>query len=483
MDDLMSNDFKNEHFTKDLFGNNYKYEKNKDIKDIFDSDPLYDLINKYKKRLQEIKEWQTNFKNDNLSQSDREILLLTEKIKNKKIPNPSESDIKNNYENNIKLAKDFLKVNCIKKNLTTLENNSNASININNIINTNESTYSILKDSTIKDLNNNITMMEKKYMKTVPNFAKKIAIASKRNNCNSNDVNLRRNNLTSRLNNNNYSTENYFNLGNNSVKSLELKLAKKRIKIKNLKLNLDLLSKENQNLKKYINELEEKIEIFNLNKKTNILNQDNINKREEEMINKIKLLTKEIALKNAQIDRMKNCNLDKFKIQDLLNENKDKNKDIKIEVNEKEDFKAYINNTDRILFTINYFIKKIYNMIPSLSNLENFVEVKEPYQLQVHLINIENFISEYIIYNSNKKSKFLIDFEKSKNNQYFGDADRKREIEEEKMINDVCRQQNIYLFKDVNSKRKLKKKKSFNSSKGKKTISERKNSKNKNKQK
>ena len=246
-----------------------------------------------------------------------------------------------------------------------------------------------------------------------------------------------------------------------------------------MKLNLDLLSKENQNLKKYINELEEKIEIFNLNKKTNILNQDNINKREEEMINKIKLLTKEIALKNAQIDRMKNCNLDKFKIQDLLNENKDKNKDIKIEVNEKEDFKAYINNTDRILFTINYFIKKIYNMIPSLSNLENFVEVKEPYQLQVHLINIENFINEYIIYNSNKKSKFLIDFEKSKNNQYFVDADRKREIEEEKMINDVCRQQNLYLFKDINSKRKLKKKKSFNSSKGKKTISVRKNSKNK----
>jgi hypothetical protein len=258
---------------------------------------------------------------------------------------------------------------------------------------------------------------------------------------------------------------------------LELKLAKKRIKIKNLKLNLDLLSKENQNLKKYINELEEKIEIFNLNKKTNILNQDNINKREEEMISKIKLLTKEIALKNAQIDRMKNYNLDKFKIQDLLNENKDKN--IKIEVNEKEDFKAYINNTDRILFTINYFIKKIYNMIPSLSNVENFVEVKEPYQLQVHLINIENFISEYIIYNSNKKSKFMLDFEKSKNNQNFVDTDRKKEIEEEKMINDIYRQQNLYLFKDINSERKLKKKKSFNSSKGKKTISVRKNSKNK----
>jgi hypothetical protein len=195
------------------------------------------------------------------------------------------------------------------------------------------------------------------------------------------------------------------------------------------------------------------------------------------MANKIKLLTKEIELKNEKIEKMKNYNLDKFKIQDLLNNNNDKN--IKIEVNEKEDFETYIYNTDRILFTINYFIKKIYNMIPSLSNIENFVEVKEPYQLQIHLINIENFISEYIIYNSNKKSKFLIDFEKCKNNQHLIDADRKKEIEEEKMINDIYRQQNLYFFKDINSKRKPKKKKSVNSSKGKKPISVRKNSKNK----
>ena len=46
------------------------------------------------------------------------------------------------------------------------------------------------------------------------------------------------------------------------------------------------------------------------------------------------------------------------------------------------------------------------------------------------------------------------------------------------MINDVYRQ-NLYLFKDINSKKKPKKKKSINSSKGKKPISARKNSKNK----
>ena len=232
----MNIDFKKDQFAKDLFGNNLKYQKNKDIEDIVGNDPLYDLINKYKKRLQEIKEWQTNFKNDNLSQSDREILLLTQKIKNRKAQSSSESDIKTNYENfqnNIKLAKDFLKINCINKNQTTFDNNSsNVSININNINNnTNESSCSALKDSTIKDLNNNINMMEKKYMKTVPNFTKKISIGTNRVNCNSNDAYLRRNNLTSRLNYN-HSTENCFNIANDNVKSLELKLAKKRIKIK-----------------------------------------------------------------------------------------------------------------------------------------------------------------------------------------------------------------------------------------------------------
>ena len=479
MEDLMSKDYKKIKLTKELFGSDLKYQKNKDIEDIVENDPLYDLINQYKTRLQEIKEWQNNFKNDNLSQSDKEILILADKIKNKKVSSLSESNIKTDYENiqnNIELAKDFLKINCINKNQSLLDNNnSNASININNINNTNESSYSILKGSAMKDLNNYTNMVETKYMKTVPNFCKKMSIRSNRNNSNSNDDNIKRNNLTSRLNNNNHSIENYISNGNDKVKSLELKLAKKRIKIKNLELNLDLLSKENRNLKKYINELEEKIEIFNLNKKTNTLNQDNIIKREQEMINKIKILKKEIELKNAQIERIKNYNIDKVEIPDLLNKNKEKN--TKIELNEKEDLKAYINNTDKILFTINYFIKKIYKMIPSLSNIENYIDVKEPYQLQVHLINIENFISEYIIYNINKKSKFLIDFEKSKNNQYFM-VDRKNEIEEEKIINDICRQ-NLYLFKDINTKRKPKKKKSFISSKGKKQFSVRKNSKNK----
>ena len=32
MDDLMNIDFKKDQFAKDLFGNNLKYQKNKDIK-------------------------------------------------------------------------------------------------------------------------------------------------------------------------------------------------------------------------------------------------------------------------------------------------------------------------------------------------------------------------------------------------------------------------------------------------------------------
>ena len=45
----------------------------------------------------------------------------------------------------------------------------------------------------------------------------------------------------------------------NLIKSLKFKLEKKKIKIKNLESNIELLTKENQNMKKYISELEKKI--------------------------------------------------------------------------------------------------------------------------------------------------------------------------------------------------------------------------------
>ena len=184
-------------------------------------------------------------------------------------------------------------------------------------------------------------------------------------------------------------------------------------------------------------------------------------------------------------------NIDKLKIQDiqilsqkcrdleLISHENNKEKISKIDklINENNNFKSYISNTEKIMYTINYFIKKIYNMIPSLSISEYFEDVKEPLELQRHLINIEKFINEYIIYNSNKKSKFMDEFVKNKNNEHIIDEHKEREKEKEefeKKINEMNRQ-NIHMLQAGKDKKKLKKRKSCNSSKGKRELSGRKN--------
>ena len=117
-------------------------------------------------------------------------------------------------------------------------------------------------------------------------------------------------------------------------------------------------------------------------------------------------------------------------------------------------------------------------MIPCLCLKEDFDGIKEPSELQKFFIEIENFINEYIIYNSNKKSEFLIEFEKNKNNnQFFKNIDKEREKEElQAKINEI-NQQNIILLKEIQEKKisnKIKKdknnKNNKNNSKGKNNI-------------
>ena len=182
------------------------------------------------------------------------------------------------------------------------------------------------------------------------------------------------------------------------------------------------------------------------------------------MLFKINSLSQEILQKNEQIEKMKN--LDQIKIKDIQMLNQ-KCRDLEIISNEidKEKIeklleenkylKNSINNTDKIMFIINYFVKKIYNIIPSLQKPENFNGIKEPYELQKFFIEIENFINEYIIYDSNKKSDFYIEFEKNKNynNEYFKNIDKEKEKKElEAKINEI-NQQNINLLKEIKEKR------------------------------
>ena len=304
-------------------------------------------------------------------------------------------------------------------------------------------------------------------------YNKQLILENIKNNEKNNKNNIKKNNYTNKVNNN----DNLFcNLNN---KSLERKLQEKRLRIKNLEEKIILLTKENQNLKGYINELESKIEIFNINCKENIIDKNEILIREQEMLNKINSLTKEIQEKNIQIEKMQNEN--KLKIEDIMSL-KQKYQDLELIIKEKteklsskhdksyienNDFKSQINNSNKILLTINYFIKKIYNMIPSLYSNDLNQSINDSNELQKHLICIENFISEYIVYNSNKKSKFFYDFEyNSKKNKIPMNRDEDKEKEElEKKINEI-NEQNIFLLKEIQSQaaKKIKKRRKINSS-------------------
>ena len=442
-------------------------ENNKDEIE-FESDPLFDLIKQHKKRLNEIKDWQNKFNNSNLVDTDKEN--RNNNIKEGVVDNKTKEEKKYNKENlknTIKLVKDFLKINSLNSNINT-DNNEDTSINYNIINTNNENNMNDISYSLIKETTKNNQIDKKDFINTGYNFKPKYKLENI-NSININNTKRTTNDITNRQN-------------ISEIKSIEYKLEKKRIKIRNLKSNIELLKKENQNLRKYIIELEQKVE----NNDNNTINQRNIINKEQELLNKIKILTQEIQEKNEQIEKIKN--IDKIKIKDIqilnqkcrdseiiLNENKEK---INILTEENKNLKNKINNIDKIMFTINYFTKKINNMIPCLCLKEDFDGIKEPSELQKFFIEIENFINEYIIYNSNKKSEFLIEFEKNKNNnQFFKNIDKEREKEElQAKINEI-NQQNIILLKEIQEKKisnKIKKdknnKNNKNNSKGKNNI-------------
>ena len=433
-----------------------KVSDNKIIEQLNESEPLFELINQHKKRLLEIKDWKNNFNKSSINNSEITLINNEKNVKdnnsNKKINNFSKEEEKKieneNIENNIKLVKDFLKINSLtKSNIMNTDNNEESTINIINTTNQNninDNTSLMLKESPKNDKEKNQSMMN-----TGINFNSKLALENikSKNNYNSRTINS-------------FSNRNNMNL----IKSLEFKLEKKKIKIKNLESNIELLTKENQNMQKYIDELEKKLENIEINKDINLFNKENIIKREQDMLYKINTLSQEILQKNEQIEKMKN--LDQIKIKDIQMLNQ-KCRDLEIISNEidKEKIeklleenkylKNSINNTDKIMFIINYFVKKIYNIIPSLQKPENFNGIKEPYELQKFFIEIENFINEYIIYDSNKKSDFYIEFEKNKNynNEYFKNIDKEKEKKElEAKINEI-NQQNINLLKEIKEKR------------------------------
>ena len=178
------------------------------------------------------------------------------------------------------------------------------------------------------------------------------------------------------LNNNNYNCYNYSNnnsnyidqiLNNNdnniiinsNIKILRHKLDNKDTKIKSLESHIDLLNKENKSLKEYIIELE---------KNNNPINSNN----------------------NINNNRINNND-----INSLLNE---ENQNIN-------------NNIEKVMASINYFIKKVYNLFPNLEKEKKFEELKfEQYnELHYRLNIIENLINDLFIQNIKKNNYSLND--------------------------------------------------------------------------
>ena len=96
-----------------------KVSDNKIIEQLNESEPLFELINQHKKRLLEIKDWKNNFNKSSINNSEITLINNEKNAKdtnsNKKINNFSKEEEKKieneNIENNIKLVKDFLKIN------------------------------------------------------------------------------------------------------------------------------------------------------------------------------------------------------------------------------------------------------------------------------------------------------------------------------------------------------------------------------------
>lgn len=338
---------------------------------------ILSLINEHKQKLSELRN------KDN-------ILENKKYIKDKNFENHCNKDIssfdKVGVDDSIRVAKDFLKYNKEKTSKLFKDIDNKFNINFNNKNNNSEEKPKLNFNYIINYQENNNKKMNYNY-KThndfYTNLDKTQYILNYHNNDNpqkfvksenieqsmsyENLSNINTNEIFK--NNNIYTTNNeiYFNghqekniLLNSNIKLLENKLEKTESKIKSLKSTIDSLNKENQALKEYIIKIEnKKVESNNL-----IIN-----------------------------DKIKNRI--SFPIE-------------KTDINNKNNI---LNNIEKIMYSINHFIKKMNSLFPNLENKKNFEDLNyEQYnELQNNLNNIENIVNDLYIQNIKKTNYSLND--------------------------------------------------------------------------
>ena len=335
--------------------NNYESSINKNRE-------ILSMINEHKKKLNEIR----NKDIDDFIENKKYIKANSLSFENIKTNKEKSAFDKTGVDDSIRVAKEFLKYN--KEKTSRIFNNidSNLNININN------------QNNSKKEYNYN-------YSNNLPQNFNYI-----NNNCKTHkDFYTNLNNAEILYNHN--SNNNYLPLNVSEVKKIQIP---------------NLIYGNEYNINEKVNHI---LKNKNYNNEDNTLAYSNIILKHkldytEEKINSLEsnidILTKENYNLRQYIIQLENNNINCFN-----NNNKGIEKDLKEEENNSvSKVDDIILNKEKIMFSINNFIKKMYGLLQNFGKEQNFESLKfEQYnELQEHLKNIENIINDLFIQNIKK---------------------------------------------------------------------------------
>jgi len=354
--------------------NDSNYENN-----MHQNQNIFELINEHKRKLNEIKNM------DSLFEKERHSAI-----------NQKKNDIsKDDINHNIKMAKDYLKYNKSRtdKIFSNIDNSITSKKLINNSYNSNYLNCDIKKDFNYKTQNNYKTIPAKTYYSNTDDNGKDRHYLSTKKNYNhfmNTDSNFRVNiyGFEGRNKNTNYNEEDNILIASN-IKLLKHKLENKENRIQTLESNISYLNNENLNLKQYIIKLEKSLQTISSNNR-NTINLNNNN-------------TFDSNEKNGNINNDSNNDYYNLAIEEEIKSTQISsliNKENKNTIIDND----IITNIQKIMNSINYFIRKMYNLFNNIYDIkENFLDLNynQHFELQNHLAKLERIINKFVAQNIN----------------------------------------------------------------------------------
>ena len=340
---------------------------------------VLNLINEHKQRLNEIKNMKNIRLNHNFSLNKEDI------------------------NNSLKTAKDYLKYHKINtsKMLSNFSSNTNKNFFHSNYLNNNNKEINNLdfKNNTQKNYypEYNHNQYINYYQNTTIGSNNSINYNNNSGIKNKNDLNIKLQNKKN-INDGRYLNNNILNGLNNiqenesyakgeniliksSIKLLKYQLENKEKEIKSLVLNINSLNNENKNLKQYINKLETNLYS---NRNTNFNNNEFFSENSQDINSN----------ENKNNNNLSNDGyMNTIQMQSLIN------KENISSINDNNKNNNNISNIDKIMNSINYFIRKMYilfNNILEKKEIFNDLNSNQNIELKMHLIKIENIINNLL---------------------------------------------------------------------------------------